>query len=64
VQALDENGYKQILRIAEDGRSDSGLWDLVGLCRMPMGIAQLLVKYSRADLDRITKKEKKSCSKN
>jgi hypothetical protein len=56
--ALDNNRYKHITQIAEDGKRTGGAGELADLCSMPVGIARLLIKYAITDTERITKKER------
>jgi hypothetical protein len=57
---LDNNGYKHITQIAEDGKHTGGVGEVADLCSMPVGITRLLIKYVITDTERITKKESES----
>ena len=52
---LNKNGYTPIIQLVDDGAKD-----LAEMTGMPIGIAKLLIKYAKADSDRITKREKRA----
>ena len=52
---LNKNGYKRIIQLVDDGAKD-----LAEMTGMPVGIAKLLIKYAKAESDRITKREKRA----
>lgn len=52
---LSTNGYTRIIQLVDDGPKD-----LAEMTGMPIGIAKLLIKYAKADSDRITKREKRA----
>ena len=59
---LTSNGYIHISQITDEGKSDTGAWELAGICSgMPLDIAKLLLKYAVIDCDQISKKEVKCC---
>lgn len=54
---FDVNGYIHIIQIAEDGKVAGGAKELADIMSIPVGIAELIVKYAISDCDKITKKE-------
>ena len=52
---LNKNGYTCIIQLVDDEAKD-----LAEMTGMPVGIAKLLIKYAKADSDRVTKREKRA----
>lgn len=52
---LNKNGYMRIIQLLDDEAKD-----LAEMTSMPVGMAKLLIKYAKADSDKITKREKRA----
>ena len=55
---LNKNGYTCIIQLVDDVAKD-----LAEMTGMPVGIAKLLIKYTKTDSDRITRREKRARTK-
>ena len=56
--SLEANGYSRISQIADEGKTESGACDLIGICKgLKLGVAKLLIKYAKADCEDIEKRE-------